>query len=165
MRRRMTIKAQWAAKLIICIDEMPVKKNQYLDAHFSQSFLNSQTMFQDANAGIRIIDDFNEIENEINILRSLRTSWSCQSFFLKIKLIFRFGKSQVGLCWFSSRKALVVYFVTPFCCIMILNSVFFVSSACLVWESSKSTAKITTTGKKIKKIKYVYCFKSQKWHR
>jgi hypothetical protein len=68
-------------------------------------------------------------------------------FSLMIDLIFRFGKSQVGLCWFSSRKALVVYFVTPFCCIMILNSVFFVSSACLVWESSKSTAKITTTGK------------------
>jgi len=60
-----------------------------------------------------------------------------------------FGSSQIGLCWFSSRTALLLYFVAPFSCIMLLNVVFFISSSCLVWESSQSTAKITTTGPKI----------------
>jgi len=60
-----------------------------------------------------------------------------------------FDHSQVGLCWFSNRTALLVYFVGPFTAIMLLNVVFFVSSACMVYESSRSTATITTTGPRI----------------
>jgi len=60
-----------------------------------------------------------------------------------------FGKSQIGLCWFSSRTALLVYFVGPFAVIMLMNVVFFTSSSCIVYQSSKSTAKITATGPRI----------------
>jgi len=59
-----------------------------------------------------------------------------------------FGGSNIGLCWFSRRYSLIIYFVVPFSIIMALNLVFFLSSACIVWESTRSTAKITTSGPK-----------------
>jgi len=66
-----------------------------------------------------------------------------------------FGNSQIGLCWFSSRTALLIYFVAPFSLIMAMNVVSFVSSACLVWESARSTAKITATGPRISLFLYM----------
>ena len=59
-----------------------------------------------------------------------------------------FGDSSIGLCWFSNRSALIIYFVIPFSIIMTLNLVFFLSSAWVVWESTRSSAKITTSGPK-----------------
>jgi len=66
-----------------------------------------------------------------------------------------FGSSQIGLCWFSSRTALLIYFVAPFSLIMMMNVVFFTSSSCVVWESSRSTAKITATGPRISFFLYL----------
>jgi len=60
-----------------------------------------------------------------------------------------FGGSSIGLCWFSSRKALLNYFVIPFFVIMFINIFFFVSSSFLVWDSTKTSVKITTSGPKI----------------
>ena len=60
-----------------------------------------------------------------------------------------FGGSNIGLCWFSSRSALLIYFVIPFFVIMVLNIFFFLSSAFLVYNSTKSSANITTSGPKI----------------
>jgi len=60
-----------------------------------------------------------------------------------------FGGSDLNLCWFSGRASLLVYFVIPFSIIMSLNLVFFFSSACIVWETTRSSAKITTSGPKI----------------
>jgi len=59
-----------------------------------------------------------------------------------------FGGSDIGLCWFSRRSSLIIYFVIPFSIIMALNLVFFLSSACIVWETTRSSAKITTSGPK-----------------
>lgn len=59
-----------------------------------------------------------------------------------------FGGSNIGLCWFSRRSSLLIYFVIPFSIIMSLNLVFFLSSACIVWETTRSSAKITTSGPK-----------------
>jgi len=62
---------------------------------------------------------------------------------------------RTDLCWFSSRDALLVYFVLPFAGIMCLNIVFFVSSAFLVWEATRSSAKITTTGPRTNFLLYL----------
>eukprot|EP00092_Neocalanus_flemingeri_P055123 GFUD01065044.1.p1 GENE.GFUD01065044.1~~GFUD01065044.1.p1 ORF type:complete len:925 (-),score=203.73 GFUD01065044.1:75-2849(-) len=59
-----------------------------------------------------------------------------------------FGGSNIGLCWFSRRSSLIIYFVVPFSIIMALNLVFFLSSSCIVWETTRSSAKITTSGPK-----------------
>eukprot|EP00088_Acartia_fossae_P018538 TRINITY_DN20710_c0_g1_i1.p1 TRINITY_DN20710_c0_g1~~TRINITY_DN20710_c0_g1_i1.p1 ORF type:complete len:449 (+),score=78.94 TRINITY_DN20710_c0_g1_i1:70-1347(+) len=66
-----------------------------------------------------------------------------------------FGSSQIGLCWFSSRTALLIYFVAPFSLIMLMNILCFASSSCLVWESSRSTAKISATGPRISFFLYL----------
>merc|ERR1719195_545626 len=44
--------------------------------------------------------------------------------------------------------SLLIYFIVPFCIIMFLNLVFFLMSGYFVWETSRSTAKITTSGPK-----------------
>ena len=54
----------------------------------------------------------------------------------------------MGLCWFSSKDSLIVFFIVPFVLIMSLNLVFFLMSGYFVWETSRSTAKITTSGPK-----------------
>ena len=48
------------------------------------------------------------------------------------------------MCWFGSRNALIIYFVIPFSVVLALNTVLFVYSACLVWDTTRSSAKITT---------------------
>merc|ERR1712079_694732 len=58
------------------------------------------------------------------------------------------GKSDVGLCWFSQKFSLIIFFFVPFAVIMFLNLVFFLMSAYFVWETTKSSAKITTSGPK-----------------
>jgi len=74
-----------------------------------------------------------------------------QMDFEEVPEIFKpgFGGSSIGLCWFSRRNALLVYFVIPFFVIMVLNIFFFISSAFLVWDTAKSSVKITTSGPKI----------------
>jgi len=59
-----------------------------------------------------------------------------------------FSESDINLCWFSKKDALIIYFIVPFCVIMFLNLVFFLMSGYFVWETSRSTAKITTSGPK-----------------
>lgn len=60
----------------------------------------------------------------------------------------QFGGSAIGICWFGSRTALVIYFVVPFTVVLTLNLLLFIYSACLVWETTHSSAKITTSGPK-----------------
>eukprot|EP00092_Neocalanus_flemingeri_P018666 GFUD01020214.1.p1 GENE.GFUD01020214.1~~GFUD01020214.1.p1 ORF type:complete len:598 (-),score=112.18 GFUD01020214.1:120-1697(-) len=66
-----------------------------------------------------------------------------------------FGKSEIGLCWFSRKSALLIYFVIPVFIIMVLNIFFFISSAFLVWNTTRSSAKITTSGPKINFFLYL----------
>jgi hypothetical protein len=42
----------------------------------------------------------------------------------------------------------VIYFVVPFTVVLTLNLLFFIYSSCLVWETTHSSAKITTSGPK-----------------
>jgi len=58
------------------------------------------------------------------------------------------GASQLGLCWFSKRLSLVIYFIVPFSLIITLNILFFLSSSCVIWENNRCPAKITTSGPK-----------------
>jgi len=58
------------------------------------------------------------------------------------------GASQPGLCWFSKRLALIIYFIVPFSIIITSNVFFFVSSACVIWDNNRCPAKITTSGPK-----------------
>jgi len=69
-----------------------------------------------------------------------------------------FSESEIGFCWFSRKFALIVYFVVPFAIIMLLNLVFFIMSGYYVWETSRSTAKITTSGPKTNFFLYVRLF-------
>lgn len=80
--------------------------------------------------------------------------------FEEIPEIFKpgFGSSLIGLCWFSRRTSLLIYFVIPFSIIMSLNLVFFLSSACMVWETTRSSAKITTSGPKTNFYLYLRLF-------
>ena len=59
-----------------------------------------------------------------------------------------FSESVIKLCWFSRKDALIIYFIVPFAVIMLLNVIFFIISGYFVWQTSKSTAKITTSGPK-----------------
>merc|ERR1711874_237717 len=59
-----------------------------------------------------------------------------------------FNESDSGLCWFSQKFSLIIFFFIPFAVIMFLNLVFFLMSAYFVWETTKSSAKITTSGPK-----------------
>jgi len=59
-----------------------------------------------------------------------------------------FSESVIKLCWFSRKDALIIYFIVPFGVIMLLNVIFFIISGYFVWQTSKSTAKITTSGPK-----------------
>jgi len=59
-----------------------------------------------------------------------------------------FNESDSGLCWFSHKFSLIIFFFIPFAVIMFLNLVFFLMSAYFVWETTRSSAKITTSGPK-----------------
>ena len=59
-----------------------------------------------------------------------------------------FSESSIGMCWFSRKDALIIYFIAPFVLIMCLNIIFFMMSGYFVWDTSRSTAKITTSGPK-----------------
>jgi hypothetical protein len=50
----------------------------------------------------------------------------------------KFGQSD--LCWFSSKKALLVYFAVPFACIVCINVVLFVLSTCMVYTAMRDNA-------------------------
>ena len=54
-----------------------------------------------------------------------------------------FGTTEV--CWFSKKMALLIYFAVPFAGIMGVNIFLFVFSACMVFDTTQSTAKMTTT--------------------
>lgn len=45
-----------------------------------------------------------------------------------------------GICWFSSRKALLVFFAAPISVVMLLNAIFFTSSALMIYSTTASTA-------------------------
>ena len=57
---------------------------------------------------------------------------------------YRPGFGDSGLCWFSNKKALLVYFAVPFAKVMMANIFLFVYSACVVYGAAKNTAKLTT---------------------
>jgi hypothetical protein len=61
-------------------------------------------------------------------------------------LIFFSGFGVTELCWFSNKMALLVYFAVPFAGVMGLNIFLFVFSACMVYDSTKATSKMTTCG-------------------
>ena len=55
------------------------------------------------------------------------------------------GFGQTALCWFSQKMALLIYFALPFAGIMGVNIFLFVFSACMVFDTTQSTAKMTTS--------------------
>jgi len=59
---------------------------------------------------------------------------------------FKPGFGVTELCWFSNKMALLVYFAVPFAGVMGLNIFLFVFSACMVYDSTKATSKMTTCG-------------------
>ena len=59
-------------------------------------------------------------------------------------LFLGFGVTE--LCWFSNKMALLVYFAVPFAGVMGLNIFLFVFSACMVFDSTQATSKMTTCG-------------------
>ena len=58
---------------------------------------------------------------------------------------YRPGFGTTDLCWFANKMALLVYFAVPFAGVMGINIFLFLSSACLVSDSTKATAKMTST--------------------
>ncbi len=58
---------------------------------------------------------------------------------------YRPGFGTTDLCWFSNKMGLLIYFAVPFAGIMGVNIFLFVFSACLVFDTTRSTAKMTTT--------------------
>jgi len=56
------------------------------------------------------------------------------------------GFGVTELCWFSNKMALLVYFAVPFAGVMGLNIFLFVLSACMVYDTTKATSKMTTCG-------------------
>ena len=55
------------------------------------------------------------------------------------------GFGLTALCWFSKKMALLIYFALPFAGIMGVNIFLFVFSACMVFDTTQSTAKMTTS--------------------
>lgn len=54
-----------------------------------------------------------------------------------------FGESE--LCWFGSKRALLIFFAGPFALVMAANVFLFVSSACVVYDTTKSTTGKSTS--------------------
>ncbi len=48
------------------------------------------------------------------------------------------GFADGGLCWFSRRSALAVFFVAPFLATVCVNFCLFMASACLVWTAART---------------------------
>jgi hypothetical protein len=83
----------------------------------------------------------------IKFLAYSAVSWLCPAACVALALIIdssivagipldyqpRFGQSS---CWFSNRKALLVFFAFPLCFIMTMNAVLFVLSARIVWQTT-----------------------------
>ena len=70
------------------------------------------------------------------------TKW----FVILISSLIFSGFGVTELCWFSNKMALLVYFAVPFAGVMGLNIFLFVFSACMVYDSTKATSKMTTCG-------------------
>ena len=70
------------------------------------------------------------------------TKW----FVIVISSLIFSGFGVTELCWFSNKMALLVYFAVPFAGVMGLNIFLFVFSACMVYDSTKATSKMTTCG-------------------
>jgi hypothetical protein len=47
--------------------------------------------------------------------------------------------ARPGICWFSSRRALLVFFAAPISIVMLLNAIFFTSSALMIYSTTAST--------------------------
>jgi G protein-coupled receptor Mth (Methuselah protein) len=45
-----------------------------------------------------------------------------------------------GICWFSNRRSLLVFFAAPISIIMLLNAIFFTSSALMIYSTTASTS-------------------------
>ena len=56
------------------------------------------------------------------------------------------------LCWFGKKRALLVFFAGPFAVIMFVNVVLFLSSACVVYDTTKTTGGKMQVGAVIMKI-------------
>ena len=61
---------------------------------------------------------------------------------------YRPGFGENGICWFSNKRALVVYFAVPFGGVMGANIFLFICSARMIYLTRKNTSvkMITTTG-------------------
>ena len=52
------------------------------------------------------------------------------------------------LCWFSHKKALLVYFAAPFAGVMIANAALFVASSLVIFDSTSSVGKTASGGQR-----------------
>lgn len=55
------------------------------------------------------------------------------------------GFGNQDLCWFSNKKALLIYFAVPFTVVMAFNIILFIGSAYIIFEATKSGAKMTSS--------------------
>lgn len=58
------------------------------------------------------------------------------------------GFGDQELCWFSHKKALLVYFAVPFSGVMGFNIFLFLFSAYIIFDTTKTGSKMTTCGPK-----------------
>jgi len=57
-----------------------------------------------------------------------------------------FAEGRGDLCWFSHKKALLVYFAAPFAGVMIANAALFVASSLVIFDSTSAAAASKTSG-------------------
>ena len=60
------------------------------------------------------------------------------------------------LCWFSSKKALLVYFAVPFAGIMSANAALFVASSLVIFDSTKNKVGASCGGGQTKTNFWLY---------
>jgi hypothetical protein len=73
-----------------------------------------------------------------HLYSSLLSSNSLQNLLL-------IGFGDQNLCWFSNKKALLIYFAVPFTVVMAFNIFLFIFSACIIFDATKSGGKMTST--------------------
>ena len=87
--------------------------------------------------------NFNLQSPDCYLVRSYLITYNCK-YTSSLNFFTGFGVTE--LCWFSNKMALLVYFAVPFAGVMGLNIFLFVFSACMVYDSTKATSKMTTCG-------------------
>ena len=55
------------------------------------------------------------------------------------------GFGDHNLCWFSNKKALLIFFAVPFTVVMAFNIFLFIVSAYIIYDATKSGSKMTSS--------------------